>query len=174
MFGIMQLSCMIVVQDVSEYFRVTIKEVLASFLVEEELAFSWAEERVGVLLERVPPRLKAPPRHIDEHLLILGLTSVLQHGRRRQRARCYGNPTDGSGPRKWQPGWGNRVFHPSVMFAKVLSLPAATEAMCGGIFLSVVEIQDETQSATASLRVFLCQRSRSSFCRFQMNANRKM
>lgn len=156
MFGIMQLSCMIVVQDVSEDFRVTIKEVLASLFVEEKFAFGWAQERVGVFLERVSPRLEPPPRHIDEHLLILGLTSVLQYRGRGKGARCNGNPTDGSGPRKRQPGWETKKF--SLFRESLGKLRQLTRchrshvwrniSFCGG------KSRRNSIRATASLRVF--------------------
>lgn len=69
-----------------------------------------------------------------------------------------------------------KSFHFSAkVWESCVNSPAATEAMCGGIFLFVVESQDETQSARRLPSVSsLCQRSRNSFCRFQMNANRKL
>lgn len=144
---------MIVVQDVSEDFRVTIKEVLASLFVEKEFAFCWAQERVWVFLERVSPRLEPPPGHIDEHFLIFGLSSVLQYGGRGQGARCYGNPTDGSGPRKRQPG----RCHRSHVWRNISS--------CGGN-----SSWNSIQYGFPPCRPSCCQRLRNSFCRFQMKA----
>lgn len=154
MFGIMQLSCMIVVQDVSEDFRVTIKKVLASLFVEEEFAFGWAEERVRVLLERVPPRLEPPSRYVDEHLLILGLASVLQDGRRGQGARCNGNPTDGSGPRKRQPGWRGKIFTFRESFEQLPTHPLPQKPCVEEYFFLWWKVKSKL-SATASLRVVL-------------------
>lgn len=55
--GVVQLPGAVEVQDVAEHLRVPVEEVLLRVLVVEELLLRGAQQRVGVAVQRVLPRL---------------------------------------------------------------------------------------------------------------------
>lgn len=103
MFGVVELSRPIVIEDVPKYIRVSVEEVFFALLVVEELAFVGSEQRVWILFERVPPGLEPSPGDVDEELLVIGLSAVLWNRGWRKRVGGDGHPADGRRPGKWQP-----------------------------------------------------------------------
>lgn len=102
-FRIVKLAGPVIVEYVPEYVRVPVEEILLAILVVEKLAFVGPEQRVRVLFHRVPPRLEPASGNIDQQLLVVDLTPVLGHRRRRQRVIGDRHPADSRCPGERKP-----------------------------------------------------------------------
>ena len=63
--GVVELSCSVVIEDMSKNFGISIKEVLFEYFIIKEVFLVWSEQSIGILLQRILPRLKPLATNID-------------------------------------------------------------------------------------------------------------
>ena len=62
---VVELSCSVVIEDMSKNFGISIKEVLFEYFIIKEVFLVWSEQSIGILLQRILPRLKPLATNID-------------------------------------------------------------------------------------------------------------
>ena len=63
--GVVELSCSIVIEDMSKNFRISIKEVFFEYFIIKEVFLVWSEQSIRILLQRILPGLKPLATNIN-------------------------------------------------------------------------------------------------------------